>query len=41
MKKLIGGTALFAGLAVFVIAATALATSGSRVTSTPLAQGTL
>jgi quercetin dioxygenase-like cupin family protein len=41
MKKLIGGTALLAGLAVLVIAATAIATPGSMVTSTTLAQGTL
>lgn len=39
MKKLIGGTALFAGIAILVIAATALATPGSGVTSTVLAVG--
>lgn len=38
MKKHIGGTAVLAAL---VIAATALATDGSGVTSTSLAQGTL
>jgi quercetin dioxygenase-like cupin family protein len=41
MKKLIGGGAFLAGLSVLVIAATALATPGSRVTSTALGQGTL
>ncbi len=39
MKKLIGGAAFFAGIAVFVIAATALATPGSGVTSTVFAVG--
>ena len=38
MKKLIGG---LTGVVLLVIAATALATPGSGVTSTPLAQGTL
>lgn len=38
MKKLIAG---MAGLAVLTIAATALATAGKGVTSTPLAQGAL
>lgn len=38
MKKLIGG-AILAGVALLAIAATALATSGSGVTSTTLAQG--
>jgi quercetin dioxygenase-like cupin family protein len=41
MKKLLSGTAVFAGLAALVIAATALATAGSGVTSTTLATGTL
>src|SRR5918996_356061 len=41
MKKLIGGTALLAGLAALVVAATALATAGSGVTSTTIAQGSL
>lgn len=40
MKKLIGGAASLVALAVFVIAATALATPGSGVTSTPFAVGT-
>ena len=40
MKKLIGGAAALAGLAVLVIAATALATPGSGVTSTLFAVGT-
>src|SRR5215218_6765812 len=39
MKKLIGGAASLAGLAVLVIAATALATPGSGVTSTVFAVG--
>jgi len=40
MKKLVGATALLAGLAALVIAATALATRGSGVTSNiTLAQG--
>jgi len=39
MKKLICGTAVFAGFALFAIAATALATSSIGVTSTPIAQG--
>jgi quercetin dioxygenase-like cupin family protein len=40
MKRLIGGAALLAGLVVPVIAATALATPGSGVTSTLFAVGT-
>jgi quercetin dioxygenase-like cupin family protein len=40
MKKLIGGAALLAALAVPVVVATALATPGIGVTSTPLAVGT-
>jgi quercetin dioxygenase-like cupin family protein len=40
MKKLIGGAALLAGLAVLVIVATALATPGTGVTSTVFAVGT-
>jgi quercetin dioxygenase-like cupin family protein len=40
MKKLIGVAGLLAGLAVLVIAATALATPGSGVTSTVFAVGT-
>ena len=39
MRKLIVGSALVAGFAVFAIAATALATVADKVTSTPLAQG--
>lgn len=39
MKKIVGGASFFAGLAVFVIAATALATPGSGVTSTTFAVG--
>ena len=39
MKKLIGGTAFLAGLAILLIAATALATPGSGVTSTTFAVG--
>ena len=39
MKKLIGGAALLAGLAVLVIVATALATPGVGVTSTTFAVG--
>ena len=41
MKKLIGGTAVFVTGAALVIAATALATLGLGVTSTPLAGGRL
>ncbi len=41
MKKLIGATALFAALAALMVAATALATAGSGVTSTTIAQGSL
>ena len=41
MKKLVGGTAILTGFAVLAIAATALATSSSRVTSTTLAQGNI
>ena len=41
MKKLANGTTVLAGLAVLVIAATALATPGSGVTSTTIAQGSL
>jgi quercetin dioxygenase-like cupin family protein len=41
MKKLIGGTALFVGLGVLVIAATALATSSFGVTSRSLGSGML
>jgi quercetin dioxygenase-like cupin family protein len=40
MKKLVGGGAFLAGLAVLVIAATALATPGAGVTSTVFAVGT-
>lgn len=40
MRKLIGGAAFLAGLAVLVIAATALATPGAGVTSTLFAVGT-
>jgi quercetin dioxygenase-like cupin family protein len=40
MKKLIGGAAFFAGLALLLIAATALATTGTGVTSTLFAVGT-
>jgi quercetin dioxygenase-like cupin family protein len=39
MKKLIGGAAFLAGVAVLVIVATALATSGVGVTSTTFAVG--
>jgi mannose-6-phosphate isomerase-like protein (cupin superfamily) len=39
MKKLVSGTAVLAGLALLVIAATALATSGSGITTTILSQG--
>jgi quercetin dioxygenase-like cupin family protein len=41
MKKHIGVAAVFVGLGVIVMAATALATSGLGVTSTPLGQGVL
>jgi hypothetical protein len=41
MKKLVSGSAVLAGLAALVIAATALATNGSGLTSTTLAKGTL
>ena len=41
MKKLIGGTVVLAGLAALAVAATALATMGSGVTSTTIAQGSL
>jgi quercetin dioxygenase-like cupin family protein len=41
MKKLMSGSAVFVGLAALVIAATAVATSASGVTSTTLAAGTL
>jgi quercetin dioxygenase-like cupin family protein len=41
MKKLMGGTALLAGLAALIVAATALATAAKGVTSTPIASGTL
>jgi quercetin dioxygenase-like cupin family protein len=41
MKKLIGGTALLAGLAVLVLATTALGTLGFGVTSTTVAGGNL
>jgi quercetin dioxygenase-like cupin family protein len=40
VKKLIAGMALFASVAILVIAAAALATAGSGVTGTPLAKGT-
>jgi quercetin dioxygenase-like cupin family protein len=40
MKKLIGGVAFLAGLAVIPLVATALATPGSGVTSTTFAVGT-
>lgn len=40
MKKLIGGTGFLGGIAVLAIAATALATPGSGVTSTVFAVGT-
>lgn len=39
MKKLIGGTAFLAGFAVLIVAATALATSSTGVTSIAIAQG--
>jgi len=39
-KKLIGGAALLAGLAILAVAATAVATPGSGVTSTLFAVGT-
>jgi quercetin dioxygenase-like cupin family protein len=38
MKKLVSGTAVLAGLAVLVIAATALATNGEGITTTILSQ---
>ncbi len=41
MKKLIGVMSVFVGLGVLVITATALATSGLNVSSTPLGQGLL
>lgn len=41
MKKLVGGTAILAGVALLAIAATALATPGLRVTNTTLAQGNI
>jgi quercetin dioxygenase-like cupin family protein len=41
MKKLIGGAAFLVGLSALAIAATALATPASGVTSTPIAQGVL
>ncbi len=41
MKKLVGGTAILAGVALLAIAATALATSGLGVTNTTLAQGSI
>jgi quercetin dioxygenase-like cupin family protein len=41
MKKLVGGTALLAGFALLAIAATALATSGSGVTSSVPVQGSV
>ena len=41
MKKLVGGMALFVGLGVLVITATALATDGFGVTSRSLGQGVL
>ena len=41
MKKHFGGVALLAGLTVLMIAATALATMGSGVTSSPTVRGTL
>jgi quercetin dioxygenase-like cupin family protein len=40
MKKLLGGTAILTGFALLAIATTALATSGSGVTSTVPVQGT-
>lgn len=39
MRKLIGGTALFAALATFIIAAAALATPGSMITSSTFSLG--
>jgi quercetin dioxygenase-like cupin family protein len=39
MKKLVGGTVILAGFALLAIAATALATDASGVTSTAIAQG--
>jgi quercetin dioxygenase-like cupin family protein len=39
MKKLVSGTAVLAGLAVLVIAGTALATNGSGITTVILSQG--
>jgi len=41
MKKLVGGSAILAGVALLAIAATALATSGLGVTNTTLAQGNI
>lgn len=41
MKKLIGGTTVLAGVALLAIAATALATTASGVSSTPIAQGSV
>src|SRR5919108_4099195 len=41
MKKLIGGTAILAALALLPITATALATGARGVTSTPIASGVL
>ena len=41
MKKLLGGAALLAGLAVIPLVATALATPALDVVSTPIAQGNL
>jgi quercetin dioxygenase-like cupin family protein len=39
MKKLVGATAVLAGLAVLAVAATALATAPAGVTSSPIAKG--
>jgi quercetin dioxygenase-like cupin family protein len=41
MKKLVGGTAILAGFALLAIAATALATDATGVTSTAIAQGSV
>jgi quercetin dioxygenase-like cupin family protein len=41
MKKLVSGAAVFAGLAALAVAATALATSGSGLSSTTLGMGRL
>jgi quercetin dioxygenase-like cupin family protein len=41
MKKLVGGMAILAGIALLAIAATALATPSSGLTSTTIAQGSV